>query len=134
MLPAVSSFAKCFIFIQLRYMKLGGHSIYHIMSLLGYSGPEWLYLHGFSRPLNGPFFDKIYHQRLLSKTFKIEALYRRHKFILISICKISGTIKTGFEVAIQVFDGRIVPDILQGQKSSQSQILTNKASFLCFQR
>ena len=38
---------------------------------------------------------------------------------------------TGFEVAIQVFDGRIVLRFLRVQKSSQTQTFSNKASFLC---
>ena len=58
------------------------HSIRIAKSVLGYSDPEWLYLHGFSRPLNGPFFDKkIYNQRQLTKAFKIEELEQRHRFI-----------------------------------------------------
>ena len=45
------------------------HSIYHIKSVLGYSGPEWLYLHGFSRPLNGPFFDKNLQPKAVNEGF-----------------------------------------------------------------
>ena len=45
--------------------------------------------------------------------------------------KAPGGIITGFEVAIQVFDGRIVLRIFGVQKSSQTQTFSNKASFLC---
>ena len=38
---------------------------------------------------------------------------------------------TGFEVVIQVFDGRIVLRIFRVQKCSQTQTFSNKASFLC---
>ena len=51
---------------------------------------------------------KIYNQRQLTKAFKIEALEQRHKCIPLSMLKAPGGIVTGFEVAIQVFDGRIV--------------------------
>ena len=44
--------------------------------------------------------------------------------------KAPGGIVTGFEVAIQVFDGRIVLRIFGVQKSSQTQTFPNKASFL----
>ena len=57
------------------------HSIWMAKSVLGYSGPEWLYLHGFSRPLKGPFLIKIYNQRYLTKAFKINALEQRHECI-----------------------------------------------------
>ena len=40
---------------------------------------------------------------------------------------------TGFEVAIQVFNGRIVLRIFGVQKSSQTQTFSNKLSFLCLQ-
>ena len=45
--------------------------------------------------------------------------------------KAPGGIVSGFEVAIQVFDGRIVLRIIGVQKSSQTQTFSNKASFLC---
>ena len=45
--------------------------------------------------------------------------------------KALGGIITGFEVAIQVFNGRIVLRIFGVQKSSQTQTFSNKASFLC---
>ena len=45
--------------------------------------------------------------------------------------KAPGGIITGFEVVIQVFDGRIVLRIFGVQKSSQTQTFSNKASFLC---
>ena len=45
--------------------------------------------------------------------------------------KAPGGIITGFEVAIQVFDGRILLRIYGVQKSSQTQTFSNKASFLC---
>ena len=85
----------------------------------------------FQGPWTDHFSIKIYNQRLLSKAFKIEALERRHKLVLESICMIPGAIQTGFEVALQVFDGRIVRSIIRGQKSRQTQTFSNKASFLC---
>ena len=48
--------------------------------------------------------------------FKIEALEQRHKFILMGMQKVLGGIITGFEVAIQVFDGRVVLRIFGVQK------------------
>ena len=45
--------------------------------------------------------------------------------------KVPGVITTGFGVAIQVFDGRIVLRIFGVQKSSQTQTFSNKALFLC---
>ena len=105
------------------------HSIYHTKSVLGYSGPEWLYQHGFSRHLNGPFFDKNLQPKAVTKAFEIEELKQRHKFIPMDMSKALGGIITGFEVAIQVFDGRIVLRIFGVQKSSQTQTFSNKASF-----
>ena len=82
-----------------------------------------------------PYFDafsiKIYNQRQLTKAFKIEALEQRHKCIPMGMQKAPGGIITGFEVAIQVFGGRIVLRIFGVQKSSQTQTFSNKASFLC---
>ena len=43
--------------------------------------------------------------------------------------KALGGITTGFEVAIQVFDGRIVLRIFEVQKSSHTQTFSNKDSF-----
>ena len=65
------------------------------------------------------------------KTFNIEALNQRHEFIPASTWKAPGVITTGFEVAFQVFHGRIVLRILRVQKSSQTQTFSNKASYLC---
>ena len=89
--------------------------------------PAWI----FKAPRTDYFSIKIYNQRLLSKAFKIEALERRHELVRICICMIPGAIKTGFDVALQVFDGRIVRSIIRGQKSRQTQTFSNKASFLC---
>ena len=42
---------------------------------IGYSGPEWLNLHGFSRPLNGPFFDKkLQPAKAVNEGFKDRSL------------------------------------------------------------
>ena len=57
---------------------------------------------------------KIYNQRLLSRVSIINVSEQRHKCILISTSKAPGVIKTGFEVAIEVFDSRIVRSILRG--------------------
>ena len=72
----------------------------------------------FFRPYFGTFSIKIYNQRQLTKAFKIEALEQMHKCIPMGIQKAPGGIITGFEVAIQVFDGRIVLCIFGVQKSS----------------
>ena len=85
----------------------------------------------FQGPWTDYFSIKIYNQRLLSKAFKIEALEQRHECIPMNVWKASGAITTGFEVAIQVFDGRIVLRIFGVQKSSQTQTFSNKASILC---
>ena len=45
--------------------------------------------------------------------------------------KAPGGIITGFEVTIQVFDGRIVLRFLRVQKLCQTQSFSNKASILC---
>ena len=63
----------------------------------------------------------------------IEALEQRHKCILVGMLNAPGSIVSGFEVAIKVFDGRIVLRFLRDQKSSQTQTFSNKASFLCLQ-
>ena len=79
----------------------------------------------------GTFSIKIYNQRQLTKAFKIEALKQRHKCIPMGMLKAPGGIVSGFEVAIQVFDGRILLRIFGVQKSSQTQTFSNKASILC---
>ena len=83
----------------------------------------------FQGPWTDHFSIKIYNQRQLTKAFKIEALEQRHNFIPMGLSKALGGIITGFEVAIQVFDGRIVLRIFGVQKSSQTQTFSNKASF-----
>ena len=82
-------------------------------------------------PYFGTFSIKIYNQRQLTKAFKIEALEQRHKCIPMGMRKAPGGIVTGFEVVIQVFDGRIVLRNYGVHKSSQTQTFSNKASFLC---
>ena len=93
-----------------------GHSIYHIKSLLGYSGPEWLYLHGFSRPLNGPFFDKNFQSKAVNEGFKDRSTDTKAwmHFYCMGMMKAPGAITTRFDVAV---DGRIVLLIFGVQKS-----------------